>query len=70
MLQEAKDGYETVVQQLINTGTVDIDSKDLDGQTPLSWAARNGHEAISQQLVNTGAVDIDSEDVDHRTPFS
>ncbi|KAH8701378.1 hypothetical protein GQ44DRAFT_588153, partial [Phaeosphaeriaceae sp. PMI808] len=28
-----------------DTGKVDIDSKDREGQTPLSWAAQNGHEA-------------------------
>ncbi|KAK1762028.1 hypothetical protein QBC33DRAFT_582006 [Phialemonium atrogriseum] len=49
---------------------IDVDLKDQDGQTPLSWAARNGHEAVVKQLLDTGQVDIDSKDSDGQTPLS
>jgi ankyrin repeat protein len=29
---------------------VDADSKDNNGQTPLSWAAASGHEAVVKLL--------------------
>ena len=51
-----------MVQLLLGTGKVDIDSKDNSGRTPLSWAAENGHEAMVQLLLGTGKVDIDSKD--------
>jgi ankyrin repeat protein len=57
------------VKLLLHTGNVDADSKNNDGQTPLSWAARNGHEAIIKLLLNTGNVNADSKDNDGRTPL-
>ncbi|KAL9601837.1 MAG: hypothetical protein Q9179_002728 [Wetmoreana sp. 5 TL-2023] len=65
-------GFETIVKQLLDTGEVDIDSKDdNNGRTPLSWAARYGHEAVVEQLLNTGKVDINLKDkYDGRTPLS
>jgi ankyrin repeat protein len=46
---------EAVVQVLLATGDVDVDSKDNYGQTPLSFAAQNGHEAIVSLLLEKGA---------------
>jgi ankyrin repeat protein len=46
----------------METGKADVDSRDNDGQTPLSWAARNGHEAVVKLLVETGKADVDSRD--------
>jgi ankyrin repeat protein len=39
-----------VVKLLLATGKVDADSKDKDGQTPLSRAAGSGHEAVVKLL--------------------
>jgi ankyrin repeat protein len=68
----AATGHETVVKLLLDTGKVDIDSKDSDGWTPLRWAAYNGHEAVVMVLLDTGKVDIDSKDSSRyrRTPLS
>ncbi|RYP00350.1 hypothetical protein DL764_006550 [Monosporascus ibericus] len=64
-------GHETVVKLLLDTGKVDVDSKDNEyGQTPLSWAARNGHEAVVKLLLDTGKVDVDSKDNYGQTPLS
>jgi ankyrin repeat protein len=44
-------GTKAVVKLLIETGKVDVDSKDnYHGRTPLSWAAENGHEAVVKLL--------------------
>ena len=39
----------------------DINLRDWNGRTPLSWAARNGHEAVVELLLNKGA-EIDCKD--------
>ncbi|RDW73350.1 hypothetical protein BP6252_07257 [Coleophoma cylindrospora] len=49
---------------------VDIDLKDQDGRSPLSWAAENGHEAVIKLLLATGQVDVDSKDKYSRSPLS
>ncbi|KAH3462598.1 hypothetical protein KXW89_007969, partial [Aspergillus fumigatus] len=62
--------HKEIVKLLLNTGRVDLESKDSDGQTPLSWAAENGHEGIVKLLLDTGRVDVESKDSDGRTPLS
>ncbi|KAH8693478.1 ankyrin repeat-containing domain protein, partial [Phaeosphaeriaceae sp. PMI808] len=51
-------------------GKVDMNSKDNNGQTPLSWAAMKGHEAVVKLLLETGKVDVDLKDNDGCTPLS
>ncbi|KAI8626567.1 ankyrin repeat-containing protein [Xylariaceae sp. FL1651] len=67
-------GLRKSLSLLLNTGKVDVDSKDNYGQTPLSWAAEKGHEAVVQLLLNTGKVDVDSKDNNYdnygQTPLS
>jgi ankyrin repeat protein len=59
-----------VVKLLLDTGKVDVDSKDSDGRTPVSWAAEHGHEAVVKLLLDTGKVDVDSKDENGQTPLS
>lgn len=54
---------------LLNTGKVDVNSKDQSGQTPLSLAAGNRHEAVVEMLVDTDKVAIESKDLNGWTPL-
>ncbi|KAJ5887721.1 hypothetical protein N7495_007762 [Penicillium taxi] len=66
----ASGGHNAVVKMLLDTGRVDVDSKDTNGRTPLSWAARDGHVAVVKMFLDTGRVDVDSKDTNGRTPLS
>jgi ankyrin repeat protein len=57
-----------VIKLLLETGKVDVDSKDKGGRAPLAWAARNGHEAAVKLLLEKG-VDVESKDQWGRTPL-
>jgi ankyrin repeat protein len=54
-------GHDTVVEQLLESGTTDVDSKGENGRTPLSYAAENGNEAVVKLLLRTDQVEADSE---------
>ena len=66
----AQGGHEAIVRLLLETGKIDIDSKDKLGQTPLWWAVQEGHEAVVKLLLETGKVDVDSKDKFGQTPLS
>ncbi|KAH7146950.1 ankyrin repeat-containing domain protein [Dactylonectria estremocensis] len=58
----AWNGNEAVVKILLNTGKVDVDARDKNGRSPLSWAAEKGREAVVKMLLDTGKVDMATED--------
>ena len=66
----AANGHETVVNLLLGTGKVDVDTKDKFGMTPLSWAAWSGHEAVVKLLLGTGKADVDAKSNPGWTPLS
>src|SRR5436190_933809 len=46
-----RGGHEAVVKLLLEKGA-DLESKDdVDGGTPLWWAAKNGHEAVVPNVI-------------------
>ncbi|KAK2026076.1 ankyrin, partial [Colletotrichum zoysiae] len=60
-----------IVKLLLDTDKVDINSKDLNSRTPLSWASGNGHEAIITILLANREVEVDAGDRQSgRTPLS
>ena len=42
--------HEGVVRVLIEQGNADVNSKDFEGQTPMSYAVGEGHEGIVRLL--------------------
>ena len=62
----AKNGREAVVKLLLDTGKVDVNSRDVNGDTPLIIAARGFYLKRSYGdtitlLLNTGKVDVHAE---------
>ena len=47
----------------------EVELKDEDERTPLSWAAQYGHEAVVRLLVERYGVDIESKDNKGQTPL-
>ena len=43
-----------MVKLLLEKGA-ELETKDNDGRTPLSWAAEKGHEAVVKLLLEKGA---------------
>jgi hypothetical protein len=64
-------GLLTVILQREDQVSIDVDAKDDNGWTPLSWAAERGHEAVVKLLLGTGKVDVDAKDEEYGwTPLS
>jgi ankyrin repeat protein len=59
-----------VVKLLLETGKVDVETKDSHGQTPLSLATWSGHKAVVKLLLETGKVDVETRDSHGQTPPS
>ncbi len=55
---------------LLTQDDVDVNTQDLDGQTPLGWAVFSGHAAVVANLVRDPEVRLDIRDVEGRTPLS
>ncbi|SPO04187.1 uncharacterized protein DNG_06870 [Cephalotrichum gorgonifer] len=61
---------EDIVRILLQSSRVtDHDCKDVDGRTPLWWAARKDRLSTGEVLLSHGRVDIDCEDNEGVTPL-
>lgn len=59
-----------MVKLLLETGKVNVDSKDKHGQTPLWHAADGGNSTVAKLLLETGKAEVDWKDNGGRTPLS
>lgn len=55
---------------LLDTAKVEVDSKDKDGRTPLSYAVSIGSDSTVELLLDTAKAEIESRDNYGRTPLS
>jgi ankyrin repeat protein len=58
------------VQVLIDSGMVNVNKKDNNGRSALSFAAAYGFLDVVQILLSVGGIEIDSNDNDGKTPLS
>jgi ankyrin repeat protein len=59
-----------VIEMFLARTDVNVDSKDRNGRTPLSFAAEQGHVSAVKLLLARNDIDTDSKDDDGRTPLS
>jgi ankyrin repeat protein len=59
-----------VIEMFLARTDVNVDSKDRNGRTPLSFAAEQGHVSAVKLLLARNDIDADSKDDDGRTPLS
>lgn len=66
-IQAAQRGNESLVNLDLYGGAA-VNMPDVDGQTPLTWAAKTGRLAVVKTLLGRGAA-ISPKDKDGRTPL-
>ncbi|QYT03735.1 hypothetical protein H0G86_010684 [Trichoderma simmonsii] len=50
------NGHEAIVQLLLDSNKVDVNSRDYNGWTPLKWATEKKHTKTAQLLLDQGAT--------------
>ncbi|KAH6890667.1 putative ankyrin repeat-containing protein [Thelonectria olida] len=70
LIQATSRGYKSIVGLLLDSGKVEVNSRDDDGRTPLSYAASLGYDSIARLLLNAEKVEADTRDTYRRTPLS
>ncbi|KAF2431165.1 hypothetical protein EJ08DRAFT_696835 [Tothia fuscella] len=63
-------GYPENVSFLIHSGLIDINKKDKEGRTPLSFAVSYGYLGIAQIMVRAKGVNVNLSDYGGRTALS
>lgn len=62
------NGYKSIIDFLVSHCQAVVEAKDIDGGTPLSWAAYENQLESAQQLLGLGAH-VDEPDYEGRTPL-
>lgn len=63
-------GHKEVIQFLLGTGLIDVNSKDENNMKAFSWAVLGDHQEVVQLLLETAQVDVNSTDDLGSTPLS
>lgn len=69
MLQAARKGNTDRVKELLHNDRSEIETRDHQGYTPITWAIRGGHMDTVQLLIDVGEANLDAEDHNGRTPL-
>ncbi|KAL6820059.1 hypothetical protein V8C40DRAFT_268540 [Trichoderma camerunense] len=64
-----ENGHTEVVQLLLDTNKVNVNSVNSDGSTPLHYASLRQHEDIVKVLLNTRGIDVNLQDVYGYSPL-
>lgn len=59
-----------IVNLLLGCGDVEPNAEDINGRTPLSYAAENGHEEIVELLLEHGNIMVNTKDICGTAPLS
>jgi NACHT domain/Ankyrin repeats (3 copies) len=51
----AFNGHEVILRMILGAELVDLEARDQQGRTALTWAAELGHEKVVRMLLNKGA---------------
>ncbi|VUC27486.1 unnamed protein product [Clonostachys rosea] len=67
----ARAGVRTIVKQLLDTGKVNVNSKDtFYGLSPLSWAIKGGREETVKLLLDAPNVDVNLQSSNGQAPLA
>ncbi|KAF3389537.1 Ankyrin-1 [Penicillium rolfsii] len=70
LISAAKRGHALFIDRLLSNYDVDINCKDLHGQTPLSLAASKGKTNVVKLLLSKDGIEINCKDRGGHTPLS
>ena len=63
------EGNDVLVKEIMDSGEVDINSGDKDGDTPLHWAMWLNHPSTVAMLLSSSSIKLDSINMWGYTPL-
>ena len=69
LVEAARAGHTEVVEMLVVREDCDVNTRDRDGDTPLSHACCCGHYAVVKVLLSVPDLDINTSDMDQVSPL-
>ncbi|KAK8851752.1 ankyrin repeat-containing domain protein [Apiospora arundinis] len=62
----AEGGHEEIAKLLFATRRIDVNSRDIFGQSPFWWAVRYEHVMLVRLFMDEGSVDVNVKDIQHQ----
>ena len=66
----AKFGLAMTVREMLRSGRLDVNVRDVQGMMPLHYAASGGHGEVVKVLLGEDGVEVDAETLTGETPLS